>query len=168
MIVSNEGLLNILRIKQQYVLLYQLAVLIFPFLVCISCVKVVLFWGHERSLQSLVEEVVPREVAQPGMVLDIFRPIQSKSVQWLSLDESVDKIRSFHRPARRNFRALDLDLLSQDALSYVSSVSSGVWSPAKHTFVANDAHSKVVYCNSVRLFAHYFWSHIPWSSRGIF
>ena len=101
------------------------------------------------------------------MIFHIFWPIETQSIQRFSLNKPVDKISSFYRPPFWNFDSLDLNLLSEYMFSDFFPVSSSVRSPAKHALVANNAHGKIVYSYSMWLLAHYFRSHITWSSWGI-
>lgn len=78
--------------------------------------------------------------------------------------QSVNEISSFDTPAIWHISLLDLYLFGKDVLSDLLSTSSSVWAPAKHAFISDDTHSKVVDCHSVRLLAHYFGSHVSWST----
>lgn len=101
------------------------------------------------------------------MIFHIFWTIKTESVQRFSLYKPIDKVGSFYRPALRNLNSLDLNLLSKNMLSDFLPIPSSVWPSSKHAFVANNAHSKIIYSNSMRLLAHYLRSHVSWGSRGI-
>jgi len=102
------------------------------------------------------------------MVFDIVRTIKTQSIERFSLNQTIDEICSFNRPSWWNFCSLYLNLLCKDVFSNFSSVSSSIWSSSKHAFVSYYSHCEVIYCNSMRLLAHYFWSHIARSSWGVF
>lgn len=145
----------------------MLAVLVLPLAVRVDGVKVVFVRRGERTLHAHVEQVVPGEITQPRMVLNVLRTVQTKSVQRLSLNQSIDEVSSLNAPALRNFGALDLDLLGQNMLSDFSPVSAGVRSASEHAFVAYDAHGEVVDSHAMRLLAHDLGCHVAWSSRGV-
>lgn len=164
MIVANKSLLNVFLVQKLHILQNLFAVLIFPLSVSVGSVKIVFIWWSKWTLDPLVQKIIPWEISHPRVILDIFWSIQSKSVQRLSLDQSVDKISRFNTPTRRNFRSLNLDLLGKDMLSDLSSISASIGSSSKHTFISDNTHSKVVDSNTMWLFAHNFWRHIAWCS----
>lgn len=53
-------------------------------------------------------------------------------------------------------------------LSDFFSASTSIWSPPKHTLVADNPDSEVVYGNPVRLLAHDLGCHVARSAGGIF
>jgi hypothetical protein len=164
MIIPNKGFLYVFLIKQLHVLKNLLAVLIFPFAVCVGRIEVVLVRRGERTLDALVQEVVPGEVSEPRVVFDVFGPVETETVERLSLNETVDEISGFDTPAGRDLRSLDLNLFGKNMLSYLPSISSSVWSSSKHAFISDNAHCKVIHGNAMRLFAHNFGGHVTWSS----
>lgn len=166
-VVASEGLLHVLLIEELHVLLNLLTILVLPLAIGVVGIEVVGVGRNEWSFKSLMEEVIPREVSQPWMVLDVFWTIQSKSVQRLSLNEPVDEVSSLNRPTWRNISPLNLDLFSKNVLSDFPPVSTSVRSSSKHTLIAYDTHGKVVHGNSMRLFAHHLGSHVSWSARGV-
>ena len=169
MVVGCERLLDVLLVEQDHILLNHFTVLVLPLPIRILRVIVIDCWVNlERSLDPLVEQVVPREIAQPRVVFYILRAVESESVQRLSLNKSIDEVSSLDRPAVRDICSFDLDLLSEDVVSDLSSVSALVRSSAEHALVADDSHGEVVDCDSVRLLAHDFRSHVAWGSTRIF
>jgi hypothetical protein len=59
---------------------------VFPLLVDVLLVKVILGRRNERSLQTLVIQIVPGEVTQPRVVFDFRRAVYSKAVLRFPLD----------------------------------------------------------------------------------
>lgn len=57
---------------------------------------------------------------------------------------------------------MDLDLFRQNVIANLLSVLPVVWPFAKHAFVGDHAHSKVVDSDAVVLAAHDFWGHVAW------
>lgn len=102
------------------------------------------------------------------MLFNFFWAVQSESTSWLSLDQFVDKICGFSRPTIRNILFFNLNLLRQYVISNLFSIFTLIRSFAKHTFVCDHTHSKVVHCNTVILSTHDLWSHIAWRSRCVF
>lgn len=68
------------------VLLELLVFLVLPVLVDVFLVKVVLARRYKRGDEPLVREILPGEILEPGMILDLLRTVQSQSVRRLSLD----------------------------------------------------------------------------------
>ena len=85
------------------------------------------------------------------MIFDVFRAVETESVQRLPLDESVDEIGGLYRPSFGNVLPLDLNLFRKNVVPNLSSVPASVWSSAEHAFVPDDAHGKIVNGNTVRL-----------------
>lgn len=68
------------------ILLELLVFNITPLLVDILLIEVVFLWWNKRRLYLLILEVLPWEIFQPGMVLDLFSSVGSEAVLWLPLD----------------------------------------------------------------------------------
>ena len=102
MIVFCKSFLNLLAVKLLHVLQNLLRVLVFPFRISVIFIKVVFFRWEERSFHFLRKKIVPREVSHPHMVFDVFRAVQTKSVEGLSLNEPVYEISSLNGPAVRD------------------------------------------------------------------
>ena len=102
------------------------------------------------------------------MILDVLRPIETESVQWLALNQTIDEIGGLDGPAGRDVSFADLNLTGQDVLSDLPPVASGVRSAAKHTLEPNDAHGEVVNSHSVRLATHHLRRHVAWRTRSVF
>ena len=164
MVIPVERLLEDFLVEQLHVLLDLLAVLVPPLAVRVGRVKVVRIGRYERSLNPLVQQVVPREVAEPWVILDVLRPIETESVQRLALDQAIDEISGLDGPAGRDVGLADLNLTGQDVLSDLAPVATGVRSAAKHALESNDAHGEVVNSHSVRLTAHHLRCHVAWRS----
>ena len=101
------------------------------------------------------------------MLLDFRRPVESKSVSWFSLQELVDEISSFKRPAFGQVASFDLYLLSKDHISDLLASSSDVGPPAQHELVTDDTQGEIVNRVGVILAAHHFGCHIARCSRRI-
>ena len=164
-VVSVECLLEDLLVEQLHMLLDLLTVLVAPFAIGVSGVKIVGIGRYERCSEALIQQIIPGEVAEPRMVLDVFRPIETETIQRFALDQPVDEVSSLDRPAGWDVRLPDLNLTRQDVLSDLAPVASGIRSAAKHALETNDAHSKVVDSHAVRLAAHHLRRHIAWSAR---
>ncbi len=161
-VIPVERLLEDLLVEQLHVLLDLLAVLIPPLAVRVRGVKGVRIGWYEWRLDPLVQQVVPREVAQPGVVFDVLRAIETESVQRLALDQTIDEIGGLDGPAGRYVGFADLNLTGQDVLSDLAPVATGVRSAAKHALESNNAHGEVVNSHSVRLTAHNLRRHVAW------
>ena len=164
-IVSVECLLKDLLIEQLHMLLDLLTVLVSPFAIGVSGVEIVGIGRYERCSEALIQQIVPGEVAEPRMVLDVLRPIETETIQRFALDQPVDEVSSLDRPAGRDVRLPDLNLTRQDVLSDLAPVASGIRSAAKHTLETDDAHGKVVDSHAVWLATHHLRRHIAWSAR---
>ena len=66
-------------------LLELLIFLIFPVLVNVFLVKVVLPGRDEGSNDLLIPEVLPREILEPWVLLDLRWSVFPESIYWLSL-----------------------------------------------------------------------------------
>jgi len=80
-VVTVEGLLNIVLVQQVHVLLNLLTVVILPLTICVLCVEVInRRIDLERRLNSITKKVIPGEISEPGMVLDIFRTVKPETI----------------------------------------------------------------------------------------
>jgi hypothetical protein len=105
------------------------------------------------------------------------RSIETKTVLWLTLDESVHEICRLHRPTKGDLIPFDLYLLCQDVisdlftcLSYVRSLNNHVNKisyPSHHTLIANYTDCEVVNSHPVILPAHDFWGHVSGRAAGL-
>ena len=145
-----------------------LTILIAPLTISVRGVEVVRIRRNERSWDALVQQIIPGEVTQPRMVLDILGTVKSETIKRLALDETVNKVGCLDGPARWNVGTSDLHLPGQDMLADLASVSASVGPPAEHALVADDAHGEVVDGDAVRLAAHDFRCHVTWRARRIF
>jgi len=68
---------------------------VLPFFVDVLGVEVVLKRWDERRLDLFLFKVFPREVAQPGMVLDLSCTVVAQTVLRLALDHAVNEVSSF-------------------------------------------------------------------------
>ena len=57
-----------------------------PLLINVLLIEVVLLGRDKGRLQAFVFEVIPREVAQPRVLLHLFGTVGSQAILWLSLD----------------------------------------------------------------------------------
>lgn len=113
--------------QTEEVLLEFLVFLVLPVLVDVLLVEVVLLGRDEGSLQFAVPKVVPWEVSQPGVGLDLGRTVEAESICRLPLyhlgplreskDYLVDEVSRFNGPALGDFVSLDLDLFGQYVVS---------------------------------------------------
>ena len=149
-------------------LLNLLTILVAPLAISVRSVEVVGVWRNERSWDTLVQQLIPREVTQPRMILDVLRTVKAETVQGLALDQTVDEVSSLNGPAWWNVSASDLNLPSKDMLTDLPSIPTSVGPPAEHALVANDTHGEIIDGDTVRLTAHNFGSHVTWRARRIF
>ena len=149
-------------------LLNLLAILVAPLAIRVRSVEVVGVWRNERSWDTLVQQIIPREVTQPRVVLNVLRTVKSETIQGLALDQTVYEVGSLNGPAWWNVSASDLHLPSKNMLADLASIPASVRPPAEHALVADDTHGEIVDSNSVRLAAHNFGSHVTWRARRIF
>jgi hypothetical protein len=150
-----------------HVLLYLIAIVIFPFTVSVIGIEIVLNWWDEWRWHPVVQQIIPFEVSKPRMILHIFWTIQSQPIQGFSLQKSVNEICSFDRPVLWYLRFLNLYLFGQDMLSYFFSSTSSVWPPSEHALVSDDTHSEIVDSDSMGLFTHDFGCHITGCARSV-
>lgn len=160
MVVSSKGLLHILLIEQEHVLLDLFAVLVLPVAIGVVSVKIIFVRRDEGRFDSLVQQIIPWEISEPGMVFNIVWAIQAESIERLSLDESVYEVSCLNGPSWRNLIFLDLNLLGQNVLSYFSSVPASVGPASEHALVSNNSHGEIIDRHSMGLLAHDFRSHV--------
>lgn len=167
-VVPVERLLEDLLVQQLRVLLDLSAVLVAPLAIRVRRVEVVGVRWNERSWDALVQQIVPGEVTQPRVVLDVLRTVQTETVERLPLNQTIYEVRCLDSPAWRNVSAPNLHLSCKDVLTDLAPVPARVRPPAKHALVANDAHSKVVDSDTMRLSAHDLRRHVTRRARRIF
>ena len=103
--------------QAQQVLLEFLIFLVLPVLIDVLLIKVVLFRWNKRRLYLPVPQILPREIFQPRVILDLVGPVQAEAIRRLPLNHLVDEICSLDGPALRDLVPLDLDLFGQDVIS---------------------------------------------------
>lgn len=91
--------------------------MVLPVLINVLLIKVVLFWWDKRRLNLSVPQILPREIFQPGVILDLIGPVQAEAVRRLPLNHLVDEVSSLDGPALRDLVPLDLDLFGQNVIS---------------------------------------------------
>ena len=116
-IVPVELSLNGVTPQAQQVLLEFLIFLVLPVLINVLLIKVVLFWRNKRRLNLPVPQILPREIFQPGVILDLVGPVQAEAVRRLPLNHLVDEVCGLDGPALRDLVPLDLDLFGQNVIS---------------------------------------------------
>ena len=67
-------------------------------------------WNEGRLYHSLLQ-FLPRVVPKPRVILDLFRPVETQSIAWLSLDHLVYEVGSCDAPPLRDVPLLYLHLL---------------------------------------------------------
>jgi hypothetical protein len=77
MIIPSKCLLDILLVQKEHILLDLFAILVFPLAVGIVGIEVVFIWRDKGSFHFLVQQVIPGEVPQPRMILDIVRTVET-------------------------------------------------------------------------------------------
>lgn len=102
------------------------------------------------------------------MVFNLLWPIEAETVDGLALDQTVNEVRSFKRPAWRHLVLANLNLLRQDVVSDLFTRFSNIRSLPIHALIPDHAHCEVIDSNSMILPAHDLWCHVSWCSRGIF
>ena len=164
MVITIEKRLDAVPSQQHRILPHLLLIVILPVTVCIFCVEVILIWGHKRRGDFPVYQVIPVEAFEPYMLLDFLRTVKSETVNRFSLDQTVNEVRSFERPPRRDLIFTDLNLLREDVIPNLFPCLTDIRSLSVHAFVTNNAHCEVVYSNTMILPTHDFRSHITGSS----
>ena len=91
--------------------------MVLPVLINVLLIKVVLFWWDKRRLNLSVPQILPREIFQPGVILDLIGPVQAEAVRRLPLNHLVDEVCGLNGPALRDLIPLDLDLFCQNVIS---------------------------------------------------
>lgn len=71
-IIPIEQFFEFFLVKKLHILLDLVAIIVFPFTVCVVGVKIIFDRGVEWSWHSTVEELFPFEITEPGMILYIF------------------------------------------------------------------------------------------------
>lgn len=164
-LVTIEQLLNRVSAEEEETLL--LSFLAFRVLVHVCICQWRSGLWNERSGERLRNESLPVHVSKPLMVLNFMRATQTQPVCRLPLQEFIDEICCFHRPAIRDIRLLQVDLLGEDLIPDVFASLTSIWSSAKHELMSNDTKSEIVDLYAVVLSAHYFWCHVAWCSRSV-
>jgi hypothetical protein len=77
MIIPSKCLLDILLVQKEHILLDLFAILVFPLAVGIVGIEVVFIGRDKGSFHFLVQQVIPGEVPQPRMILDIVRTVET-------------------------------------------------------------------------------------------
>ena len=119
-----------------------------------------MLWWHKGCTYAFFTQCIPIEVCEPLVLLHYVRTFFAQPVRWLSLDQAIDQVCSLGGPAPWDVIWMNLDLLGQDLVSNLFTVFSMIRSLAKHAFVGNYAHCKVVDSNTMILSAHHFWCHV--------
>jgi hypothetical protein len=140
---------------------------ILPLLADVLLVVVVVSWRDERCSQLFLVEVLPWEVREPGVPLDILAAVVAESVLWLPLDHLVDEISGLDAPSDRHFLLLNLYLLRQNVVSDFFPRFPDIGPLSVHAFVGHYSYSEIVHSVRVVLSAHHFGSHVAWGSRGV-
>ena len=161
MVVPFEELLDARSLQLCLVLKHLFRVSVLPLAICVFLIEVVfmLRW-HKGCTYALFTQCIPIEVCKPLVLLHNVRTLFAQPVCWLSLDQTIDQVCSLRRPASWDVIWMNLDLLGQDLVSNLFTVFSMIRSLAKHAFVGNYAHCKVVHSNTMILSAHHFWCHV--------
>jgi hypothetical protein len=157
-VVPVEEGLHTVTTQEDRILSHLFCVVILPFTVGVLLIEVVGFWRDKGRLHLLVEKFVPVVVLKPDMLLYFLRTIQTQPVNGLSLYQFVDEVSCLQTPPWWHIPLPDLNLLCQDVVPDLLPVLANVRSLAKHTFISNDSHSKVVHCHSMVLTTHHFRS----------
>jgi len=150
-------------------LLHLFSVCIFPLTVGVFCIEIVL--GLRRDKRRgffLGKKFVPIEIFEPDVLLHFVWSIKTQSASRFALDEFVDKISSLTTPTLGNFLLFDLYLLRQNVVSDFLTVLTLIGTFAKHAFVGNNSHRKVVHCHAVILATHDFGRHVAGRTTGVF
>ena len=96
-VISVEKALHGVPPQISQIILELRIVEIFPLLIDVFQVEVILHRWNEWSSQPLFVEILPGEVSQPWVVLDLVRARTTKSVLRLSLNHLVHKVSSLDR-----------------------------------------------------------------------
>ena len=112
MIIAFKEFLNRGSFELGLVLKHLLRIGIFPLAVRVFCVEILFIERrNEWCWHSLFAKCLPVEVSEPIVLFQNLWPLLSKSISWLSLNQSVDKISSLKRPTVGNLVLMDFDLL---------------------------------------------------------
>jgi hypothetical protein len=105
--------------SQAYLVLDEsLVISVPPFFINILFVKIVSnFRWNEGRFESLLLQVVPLKISQPGMPFYFLYSTSSKTVLGFALDHLVYEVSCCSGPTRRNIRLPNLNLLLQDVVS---------------------------------------------------
>lgn len=71
---------------------------------------------NKRRLHFPIQQLVPGEVLEPRMRLDLLWTVETEPIVGFSLDHPVHKIGSLHRPILRNVAFLNLHLFGKDLI----------------------------------------------------
>lgn len=102
--------------------------MVLPVLIDVLLIKVVLFRWDKRRLDLPVPQILPREIFQPGVILDLVGPVQAEAVRRLPLNHLVDEVCGLDGPALRDLVPLDLDLFGQNVISNLLSTLADIGS----------------------------------------
>ncbi len=150
-------------------LLHLFSISIFPFAVCIFCIKVIFSKGRNEWRRNLfVVKLVPVYIAEPQMVFHLLRTIQPESTCRFSLNKFVNKICSFTWPSLRYLLLLYLNLFRKNVISDFFSIFALVRPFSVHALICNYSHCEIINCHAMILSTHYFWRHISGCTWSIF
>ena len=159
-IVAVKKCLDRVSSEQKEILFHLFVILVLPLFIDISDVEIVLFWWDKWSLEFSIIEIFPGKIAQPRVVLDLIRAVESQSVHGLSLDHSIYKICCLNAPSSRDVASLDLNLLAKNVVPNFFPAFAKVRTSSHHALIRNNTYSKVIHTDSVVLSAHHLWSHV--------
>lgn len=94
-VVAIEECLDTVPSEQHRVLPHLILIIVLPVRIRVLRIEVIFLGWDERRFELLIEEVVPVVPLEPNMVFDLLGTVQTKSIDWFSLDQFIYEICSF-------------------------------------------------------------------------
>lgn len=120
-----------------------------------------------RCRHCSVNQCLPIEVGEPGVLLNFSVALVTQSVASLASEAFVDEFSRIDTPARRNLILFDLLLLLQDGVADLTPTLAQVRPPPVHALPSNNAYREVISCDAVVVLAHDFGRHVARCAAGL-
>lgn len=105
-------------------------------------------------------KTIPIKVFEPWLSTDLIHSVIAKSLVAFPLNQFINEVSSFNRPARRNFLLFDLHLFLEHLISDLLPCFALVWPLSHHAFISNDSKCVIIDSKCMVLLAEDLGGHI--------